>query len=154
MPTGEKHGWNSIDHYQEIHYSCLERHPFVDHDRQDTTKFYYLEDPHFGLVVEISGKIYCRNNVIVDVEKYAEVQELRGGRLQMRCFWYRYNAHIADRHVVLRLDNRHDLDDYHCHVFDVETGEEIEVRPMTREELPTLAEFLLEVAEMMGEGAG
>lgn len=153
MPTREKHGWNSLDHYQEIHYACLEAHPFVDHDRQETTEFYYV-DTYFGLVVEISGKIYCRKDVVVDVEKYATTREVGRRWLQIRGWWYRYNAHIVGKHEVLRLDNWHDPDDYHYHVFDVETGEEVGVRSMTREELPTLAEFLSEVAEMMGEGAG
>jgi len=149
MPTKEKHGWNTIDHYQEIHYACLERHPFVDHERQGTTDFHYY-DTNFGLVGGISGEIYCRKNVVVQVEKYAETRELRGGRLQIRSRWYRYNAHVAGKHVVLRYDNWHDPDGYHCHVFDIETGDGIAARHMSREEFPTLAEFLSEVAAMMG----
>lgn len=88
--------------------------------------------------------------VEVDVTKFLETRPVGKGRMQVRGFSYCYNAHIAGKHNVLRYDNNHDFEDYHRHVFDINTGSEIKRIPIKRSELPTLAEFLDELEKLMG----
>ena len=145
----DRHGWNSYQNYREIHETRLAAHPFVDHSRPNTIafEFYQLEGE---LYIELNGQIHCRNGVVLEVTKYLETRWTRGGRLQVRCFSYRYNASIAGKHNVLRYDNGHDFDEYHRHVFDAATGQPILEQHLTRYQFPLLSEVLDELAAMFG----
>jgi len=146
----DRHGWNSYENYKEIHESRLTAHSFVDHSRPNTIafEFYELEGE---LYMEMNGEIHCKHMVVLEVTKYFETRWTRGGRLQVRCFSYRYNASIVGEHNVLRYDNAHDPDEYHRHVFDVATGEPVRMECMTRNDFPLLSEILDELACMFGE---
>lgn len=146
----DRHGWNSYENHKEIHESRLAAHPFVDHTRPNTIAFEFYE-PEGELYLEMDGEIYCKRGVVVEVTKYFETRRTRAGRLQVRCFSYRYNASVAGKHNLLRYDNGHDFDEYHRHVFDVSTGQPVLEEQLTRNEFPLLSEVLDELAEMFGE---
>ena len=148
----DRHGWNSYQNCREIHEARLAAHPFVDHSRPNTIAFEFYEFEG-ELYMELNGQIHCRNGVVLEVTKYFETRWTRGGRLQVRCFSYRYNASIAGKHNVLRYDNGHDLDEYHRHVFDVTNGQPVLEEHLTRNEFPLLSEVLDELARMFGEAA-
>ncbi|MGI8827602.1 MAG: hypothetical protein ACR2JC_18620 [Chloroflexota bacterium] len=62
-----------------------------------------------------------------------------------------YNAYFWGRHNILRYDNGH-LDapeEFHRHDFDLKTGAENPVKKITRQDMPTLAEFMTEVANLV-----
>ena len=91
------------------------------------------------------GRIYCLENVIIDVEKELETQP-SGRLLQVRGLKYRYVAWVRDHHSILRYHNTHSHDDfYHHRVFNWRTGEEILYETLTRYQFPTLSEVLDEV---------
>ena len=146
----DRHGWNSYENYREVHEARLTTHPFVDHSRPDTVAFEFFKFEG-ELVMVMDGEICCRRGVILEVTKYFNTRRNRAGRLQVRCFSYRYNASIGGKHNVLRYDNGHELDEYHRHVFDVATGGLLLMEYLTRNEFPLLSEVLDELARMFGE---
>lgn len=144
----DPHGWNTIENFLLVHETRLAEHPFVDHTRPNTLKFeqYEVDGNVYFL---FSGKVFCENDVTVYVFKYYESREA-GGRLQIRGFSYSYNAHIENRHNILRYDNGHEdtPEEYHRHLFDMATGNEIERRIITRYELPNFYDILTEIQEL------
>lgn len=140
----DPHGWNSYDQYLNIEQSRLDNHPFVlSHNlRYD---FYEYSGETY---LRISGQVVCLNNVLLEVEKYLETRRTRPGVLLVRTFSYRYNASVRGKGNVLRYDNGHDSDEYHRHVFDLETGEQAEYQLLDRFHFPTFPQILDELEEM------
>jgi len=130
-----------------LHEKRLDEHPFVaDHDKSELS---ITPLPDLGILL-VEGVIYCKYNIILEFRKVAELRSI-GSRLQVRTFSFAYNAWIEGKHNVLRYDNGHDNpDEYHRHIFDLDTGEEIEkeFRIMTREEFPVMHEVLDELQAM------
>lgn len=87
---------------------------------------------------------YCPNAVVLEVEKYMETRDANG-RLLVRTFSFRYNAYIKGKHNILRYDNGHDFDEYHRHVYDVQTGEQIISELLERSDFPVLSDILDEL---------
>ena len=144
----DKHWWNSLENYLELHWKHLTEHTFVE----DPIKSYIdvisipLEEEE---ILCLEGEIFCKHGVVLEVEKYAEVTKRRG-RQRVRTFLYRYNAVISGKWNVLRYDNLHeDSDEYHRHVFDLESGEQIgDTQILSRHEFPVMHEILNELEEM------
>ena len=145
---GDKHGWNSLENYLELHLKHLAEHPFVE----DPVKS-YIEITRIplkeGEILCLEGEIFCKYGVVLEVEKYADVVKRRG-RQRVKTFLYRYNAYIPGKWNVLRYDNLHEYEDqYHRHVFDLETGEQIgDTQMLSRQEFPVMHEILDELEEM------
>jgi hypothetical protein len=100
------------------------------------------------LYASLSGELHCKNNVVLYVDKVMETREVGKGKIQVRGLDYCYNAKLTGKYNVVRYDNDHDVDDYHKHVFDVNTGEQMARISLTREEVPTLSDVLDELANM------
>ena len=60
----DPHDWNSWDHYRTIHDARLSEHPFIA-DEPDTLSF----EHRAGDVIYLTGRVYCRKNVVLQVEK-------------------------------------------------------------------------------------
>lgn len=150
--TPDRHDWNTIENYDEIYHKLLDNHSFIDHAYPLPEIEAYVDD-HNEPIVAIVGDIHCKSGVVLAVEKYFNVRELKDGRLQIRCFSYRYNASLSGKYNVLRYDNIHAsrLDYYHKHIFDLTNGKEIEKVPMTRNEFPVLNEIIDELTNMFGD---
>ncbi len=142
----DRHGWNTLENYKQIHYDRLTTHPFVDHSKP--TPDFETFDGGESLYILLEGEIYCEHNVVLSITKWFETRIIGGGRLQVRCFSYRYNASILGKHNILRYDNNHDFDDYHKHKFDVRTGKPIRRESLRRNDFPTLSEVLDELENM------
>ena len=142
----DRHGWNSLEGYRSIHANRLNNHSLLDPNKPHTVAFNFY-DVGGDLVVQIIGDIFCMGSLVVEVEKYLEAREASNGQIFVRGFSYRYNAYLPGKHNVLRYDNGHDLDEYHRHVWDIETGEEIHRSIISRNELPTLGEMLDELED-------
>ena len=142
----DRHGWNALENYKQIHRDRLTTHPFVDHSKPipNLESFYDGET----LYITLEGKIHCKHNVVLSLTKIFETRIIRDGRLQVRCFSYRYNAYILGKHNILRYDNNHDFDDYHKHVFDMQTGEQTQRVTLRRNDFPLLSEVLDELENM------
>ena len=136
-----RHGWNSLDGYQPIHENRLNNHTFLDGNRPHTVAFEFYEFEG-ALFVRISGQIYCQGGIVVEVEKYLETEEADNGQIFVRGFSYRYHAFLPGQHNILRYDNQHGFEEYHRHLYDINTGEELESGIITRNESPTLGEIL------------
>jgi hypothetical protein len=97
--------------------------------------------------ITLSGDIICEQGVIVHVRKVLETRLGRRGEVQVRGRHYAYNAYRPEVGPILRYDNSHSRDDeqFDRHEYD-ERGHFKAFRIIPRAELPTLAEFLTEVA--------
>ena len=145
---GSKHEWNSYESYCIAHENVLSRHPFI----QDHTITIGLLESDDGTIVAVAGTIYCRNGVILEVERYArtEWRGQRNPRLWVRTFAFRYNAHLPRQETVLRYDNGHSLDEYHVHAYDQRLGKAGSARRISRQEMPHFSEVLDELQDLFG----
>ena len=147
-----RHEWNSYEDYKKVNERKLAQYPFIE-----DLKLAFMEILCEGaLFVGMEATMSLPKNVMLEVTKYLATDR-RGpgrGRLYVRTFSYRYNAWIKGKHAILRYDNNDDLDDYHGHWWDVETGEFLERRSMSRDEFPVFSEVLDELDEMMGFTSG
>lgn len=145
----DRHGWNALENYQQIYQERVANHPFVDTSKPIPELEYINVDDALFLILE--GRIHCKNSVILSITKWFETRETKQGRLLIRCFAYSYNARIFNGHNILRYDNGHDLNEYHKHIFDIETGNEIDKVSLTREEFPLLHEVLDELESIINK---
>ena len=147
---GEKHGWNTFDNYRQIFHDRVIKHPFVDQTQKDTIHPEpELKDSSGTLYCALKGELYCKHNIIVTIDNVMLTKEVGGGRVWVRGWSYRYNAHIKgqDDSCIIRYDNVHDIDDYHKHAKNTATGKEDRI-PLTREEFPHLHEVLDELEKL------
>jgi hypothetical protein len=145
---GDRHGWNSLNHYLSIHESILATFSdyFVHSDNLQTR----LVDQN---TLTIRGRISCTGNLYLDVHKVLEINE----RDQVRTIWYSYQACIDldPPQRIFRYDNAHRYiqeshpDAHHKHIFDPSTGAELPGSPewIGHEGWPTLGEVLAEMYE-------
>lgn len=117
----------------------------------------FVEIEHEGhLFIRFDAILWLPKAVILEVTKLFET-ERRGpgkGRVYVRGVSYRYNAWIEGKHNILRYDNNDDLNDYHGHWWDKDSGDRLERRSMSRDEFPLFTEVLDELDEIMGLGDG
>lgn len=142
---GERHGWNSLDHYLAIHDAQLARlstYVVEDHDLQVE-----LTAPDR---VVIAGRLRCRHGLFVDVREVLELNE----RQQVRGLAYKYHAGIAgpEPRPIFRYDNAHTYareghpDAFHCHRYDHRSWQEITPPEwIGRDRWPTLAQVVDEL---------
>lgn len=143
----DPHDWNSYENYKQIHDSRLSTHSFVDDSVDSTLEFEFFEWEDY-VYLWIHGDITCKNNVTLRVDKILETRQVARGRIQVRGIYYCYNAHVKGRNNVLRYDNAHVYDGYHKHVFDADTGKQINREPLTRSQFPTIADVLDELEKL------
>ena len=134
-----KHGWNDLENYLHIALRALDSHPFViAHTIQ------IEPSPEGG---QISGEVFCHENVVLRVSKYYQVRLLRG-RKQARTVNYSYHARRGDQDI-LRYDNVHrrrrHASPHHKHEF-LPSGERV---LHVGEEWPHLSEVLDELQDMI-----
>lgn len=148
----DPHGWNTVENFLLVHEKGLENHPCIDHSKQNSLSFeqYDLEGNSYFVLY---GAVFCIHDVIVEVAKYYETRVL-DGRLQLRGFSYRYNAHVRNGHNLLRYDNGHAdaPDEFHRHEFDPDSGLEKEKRILSRHELPVFSDVLTEIQALVESG--
>ena len=136
----DPHDWNSWDHYRTIHDARLSQHPFIA-DEPDTLSF----EHRAGDVIYLTGRVYCRKNVVLQVEKRFETR-WSGNVLRVRCHSYAYVAWVPGQHLLLKYHNLHrDHDEYHHRIYDPVTGEEIFHEILERRQFPTFSEVLDEL---------
>jgi hypothetical protein len=143
----DRHGWNLYEEYKRINERKLEEYSFVL-----GSKLAFKEIEEGGeLVVIYEGELQLPKGVTLQVRKAFQTKRMGPGRgsLYVRGYSYRYNAHIKGKHTVLRFDNGHHPDEYHGHWFDIETGDEIERRVMSRDDFPVFSEVLDELDRLM-----
>jgi hypothetical protein len=140
----DPHDWNSYDHYQTIHEKRLAEHPFVDESGPNTVEFVFIKLGGI-LFLRQRGRVYCKRNVILEVEKEFETRR-RGNVLQVRGVRYRYVAWVENDGRVLRYHNLHaDPNEYHHRAFDPITDQEILYERLIRVQFPTFSEVLDEI---------
>ncbi len=150
--AGNRHGWNSLDHYLTIHHAQLKRlgEFFVEDDCLQIQ----LTDEG---TLRIEGLIWCKDDIFLDVNKTLEINE----RNQVRTVYYKYHAGIqldGETKSIFRYDNAHvytkegHADAHHKHCYNHMSGEEI--RPpewIGHDRWPTLTEVLEELHEWWQE---
>ena len=97
--------------------------------------------------------IHCALDVTVLVRKLMRARSVRG---RLEVFTVKYSYQVRQKqggrmHELLRYDNGHPgaPEEYHRHEYDGVTGAAA-LRVMSRQEFPTLAECLDEVADLVG----
>ncbi len=101
--------------------------------------------------VNIRGHIQCTDDLLIDVDKWLEVDQRRN----VRGVSYSYHAWLvaADRQV-LRYDMSHGIDELHCHLFDMRSGQETAVIPVSLDRLPSLDAFIRIAVKMVRDAQG
>lgn len=147
----DPHAWNNWDNYRTIHESYMEQIPFVV---EDHLTWDIIGDPSFPDEILLVGYIICKQGVYVHVQKRLETRLVGHGQLQVRGLRYAYNAFVPGQYNILRYDNGHaDALEFHRHEFDVKTGKEkLPTQILTGSKMPTLAQFLHEVASIVDNG--
>ncbi len=144
MPA-DRHGWNDLEHYIGIHFSCLSD---FEHFILDDGVIIAIAGPD---TVTVSGRLRCQDGIYLDVRKILELNE----RNQVRTSKYKYHAGIAGEgsRPLFRYDNAHGygraghVDNHHKHVFD-ETGKESrDPEWIGRDRWPTMREVIVELEE-------
>ncbi len=145
----DPHDWNTWENYLIVHERRMQLHPFVLEDHLD---WEMVGDPSAPELITLAGIVICHMRVIVRVDKTLETRLLANQRLQVRGLFYAYNAYFAGRHNILRYDNGHmeTPEEFHRHEFDQETGAEIRRDVLEKCEIPVLADFFSEVAQLVG----
>ena len=146
----DPHDWKSWDNYLLIHEKRLGDTSFV---REPRLAWRFAHSPD-GTVnsIKLEGTVQCHSDVSVTVYKRLYARYSARGVLQVRGAEYSYNAQVTGKFTILRYDNGHQEDpaDFHRHEFDLETGEPLPMQHLKRDDMPTLADFLDEVARMVG----
>jgi hypothetical protein len=144
------HEWNRLGNYLQAHHSALDAISFVIEDGIAVEQI----EGRDRLIVRLAGRIVCRADVVVEVDKYLDT---RGGgrRLEVRGRLYQYNAYVGGR-LLLRYGNCYphiDPDQFHRHIYDVKTGVERleERRILGRDEFPVLSRVVEEIQPMIME---
>jgi hypothetical protein len=124
----------------------MARHPFI---LENHLEWELVGDP--PRVITLHGIVICRANAAVAVDKLLVAWVGPHGRLMVRGERYAYNAYFPGAHNILRYDNGHaDAEEFHRHVFDLESGREVSKDIIGRADMPTLGMFFTEVAGMIG----
>jgi hypothetical protein len=151
------HYWTTWENYKHVHDVLLNRHLFVlgDNLEWDFVGVEALDGDGSPTRIVLSGTITCARSVEIRVDKTLETRLGKQGMLEVQGQRYAYNAFFIGRHNILRYDNGHLFhpEEFHRHAFDFATGREIERQTLRREEMPTLAEFLDEVEQLVSPGA-
>lgn len=93
--------------------------------------------------VYIRGRLHCRHNVAIKVDKCLAVRRNSRGHDDVKGTDYSYHGWFQGTKVwILRYDSAYGIDDLHKHVFDPGTGQELAIEPVSYDELPTLTEFV------------
>jgi hypothetical protein len=154
MPSrqGDRHGWNSLDHYLTIHESILAGFSdfFIHRLDLDTKLIDYR-------TVTIRGRIFCEGGIYLDVNKILALNE----RSQVRTIYYSYQAciNLESSMRIFRYDNAHRYvreghpDAHHKHLFDQRTGRELPASPewIGYDRWPTIGDVLSELHEWQQE---
>jgi hypothetical protein len=150
-PRWAEYEWQSYEDYLTANANTLDKDPdsFLGDHTVETNLEY---GPRGSIVAVTKGDLLCHRNVEVAVEIYAETRKLkRPSRREMRVISVRYNAHIRGRHAILRYDDHGaGNEDWHVHRWDTAL-QTLVVVPITRADLPTLEELVLEVRNLMAE---
>src|SRR3712207_4063285 len=98
--SGDRHGWNDLDHYLNIHFAQLDRlgEYFVEADDLDI----YLSDDD---TLRIEGRIRCQHGIFLDVAKTLEFNDWN----QVRTIRFKYHAGMEgdQSRPIFRYDNAH-----------------------------------------------
>jgi len=144
----DRHGWNTLESYKQVYLTKVGGHPFVDDSHPlPEIKLISSENGQF-IKAGLEGRIYCNNNIVLEVRKHFNVRYLNNGLIKIKGVYYCYNAHISGNSNILRYDNSHGDDDYHKHEFDLATGKEKNKINLTRHQFPLLHEVLDELQRM------
>ena len=139
-PRQDPHAWNSFDHYQSIHESRLNQHPFVV-SFQDTLAF----TTGSAGVISLRGYVHCAKGVMLRVRKVFESRYF-GRTLRVRGHTYVYVAWLPGEHPLLKYHNLHeDRDEYHHRIYDPATGAELFHETLERYQFPLFTEVLDEL---------
>jgi hypothetical protein len=149
MPIGDRHGWNDLQHYLDIHESVLARY-----------EPYFLLENHLEYLLTdeatllIRGRLNFVGNLFLEVSKTLAISD----RNQVRTIRYKYHAGLAgpDNRPLFRYDNAHPYshhpDEHHRHCFSHETWQEdFPPKWVGREACPTLGDVIAELEEWWQE---
>ena len=105
---------------------------------RDNLTFDEIREGRHLIEVNIRGQITCLDGLTVSVDKWLDVDDVQS----VKGYSYSYNAWLTEtEQPVIRYDSAHGLDDLHCHLFDLNTGEESRF-PIPITNLPTLDGFI------------
>ena len=142
--------WFPYQEYLNVHYSHMDELYRRGYVLRDSLEFIEQYDQAGELrFVVLRGRLACRNDAAVRVDKVLAVQKGRANRDEVLGVRYSYHAWVRSRprRDLFRFDNAHgDVSTLHCHVFDA--GVEVRVVPLTHDDLPRLDLIIESAVEM------
>ena len=133
-----RHDWHSYEDYKTVHERFMSNAISEGIVTENHLVFNEVRQGAKLIQVNIRGRIDCAYGLSVFVNKWLEVdagQNVRGAD-------YSYQAWLYDTNQeVIRYDSAYGLNDLHCHIFDLNTGEE-SIQPVPIDRLPTLDGFI------------
>jgi len=95
----------------------------------------------------ISGQIRCLGDILIDVDKVLKVVDGTGESTRIQTAWYRYNARIPGRGIVVRYDAPHPHRPvHHAHRFNILEASPVEqIEESPDGDWPVLGEVIQEL---------
>lgn len=146
-----RHGPNRWSRYREIHQTCMMQFKSSKYSHfVDCDSLTFSEDTEKGIL--LSGEIACLGKILIRAEKSLRTLECLNGDRIVQTVWYAYNASVQDHGNILRYDNQDQdwyrpghLDEHHKHLFDWQSGHEIDIQWIGKCKWPTLGDLIHEV---------
>jgi hypothetical protein len=144
-----QHDWYPYDSYLDVYFSqmrALENEGLAL--RCELTWTDIPNRRHLELV-HIDGRIACRDDVLISVDKWLGVRRAKAGVPEVKGFSYSYHAWLrGSRELIVRYDCAHGLENLHRHWPDARGNER--QRRIALDYLPTLDELVREAVEIRG----
>jgi hypothetical protein len=106
------------------------------------------------VTVNVLGTLVCAEDVLIKVDKRLAVRRNRRRQYEVKGSDYVYHARSRRRGLnLIRYCSAHGMDDLHCHLFDLQTGNEISRPNIGLEHLPTLGDFIPQAIALGREAA-
>ncbi len=119
---------------------------------RDGLSFTETRDGKELVQVHVVGRIECRDDVIIYVDKYLDVRRGKQRRYEVKGASYAYQAWVRDsKQTIIRYDTAHGgIAAIHCHRRNPSGGRPIRV-DISLQSLPVLSDFILDALKIADE---
>jgi hypothetical protein len=123
---------------------------------RDTLSFVETRDATELIAVVLRGRLLCRADTLVRVEKRMAVRRGAKNHYEVRTIHYQYHAWVRGRgdrprRDLVRMDTNPHRPGLHAHLFDA-NGREVSSPDVSLHDMPTLDAFIRHVAVAIGVG--
>jgi hypothetical protein len=148
------HDWYPYENYLNVHESYVERLISNGSILRRGLSFVESYASDNLVAVNVVGTLVCAEDVLIKVDKWLAVRRNRRRRYEVKGSDYVYHARSGRRGInLIRYCSAHGMDDLHCHLFDLRTGNETGRPNIGLNDLPTLGDFIPQAIALGREAA-